>query len=275
MSVLAHALIAPEGPAPQQWMLFLHGIMGQGTNFRGLAKRWIAAREAKGARWGAILIDLREHGRSLGFPAPHTVAACAEDVFALEAALGLRVCGAIGHSFGGKVALAWMAARTEPPAELWTLDSNPGTRIDAQGSETTLHVVQVLRGAPARFAARGDFTRYALGAGLSPMIAEWLAMNVLPTADGDFVFRLSLDSIEALLNDYFASDLWQVVEHAPYACKVHLVIGGRSTVYDGDDCTRARRIEMLSDGRVCVHILEHAAHWIHVDAPEELLALLT
>ncbi len=274
MPTLAHALIAPQGETPTQWMFFVHGIMGQGTNFRGLAKRWVATRLARGQRWGAILVDLREHGHSMGFAPPHTVAACAEDLLALESSLGLRIRGAIGHSFGGKVALAWMAARAQTPDELWTLDSNPGGRVDAHGSETTLHVLTVLHGAPRRFTARADFMSYALGAGLSPMIAEWLAMNVVPTPEGDFRFRLDLDVIHALLDDYFRQDLWPVVEQAPQACRMHLVVGGRSTVYDSGDYARAVRVAAVSAGRVSVHVLEHAAHWVHVDAPDKLLTLL-
>lgn len=268
--LLAHAMIAPEGTEPTRWMFFIHGIMGQGTNFRGLAKKWVARRQG----WGAILVDLREHGRSMGFAPPHTVAACAEDLFALEAHLGLPIAGAIGHSFGGKVALAWLKGRATQPEELWSLDSNPGTRIDAHGSETTLHVVNVLKGAPARFAARADFTSYALAQGLSPMIAEWLAMNVAPAREGDFVFRLDMQAIGALLEDYFATDYWPVVENSADTCKMHLIVGGRSTVYDSGDYARAQRIAKASNGRVTVAVLEHAAHWVHVDAPDELLELL-
>lgn len=270
MAGIAYALVEPQGPTPSKWMYFVHGIMGQGANFRGLAKRWVAMHPG----WGAILVDLREHGRSLGMAPPHTVQRCAEDLLELERRLGLNVCGAIGHSFGGKVALAWLAARAVAPEVIWTLDSNPGVRIDAHGSETTLHVIEVLRAAPARFALRKEFTEYALGAGLSPMIAEWLAMNVVPTPEGDFVFRLNLDAIQALLGDYFARDLWPVVEQGPAACTIHLLVGGRSTVYDSGDYARAMRVQAASGGRVKVHVIEHAAHWVHVDAPEELLALL-
>ena len=101
------------------------------------------------------------------------------------------------------------------------------------------------------------------------------AMNVVPTPEGDFRFKLDLDSIQALLHDYFTQDLWPVVEQGSDGCKMHLVVGGRSTVYDSGDYARAVRVAEASKGRVSVHVLEHAAHWVHVDAPDELLALLT
>ena len=58
------------------------------------------------------------------------------------------------------------------------------------------------------------------------------------------------------------------------AVAMHLVIGDRSTVLDTEDREHARRIAEASGGRVQVHVLPHAGHWVHVDAPQELLALL-
>src|SRR5436305_214981 len=85
---LAHALVtAPSvgaGSAPARWMLFLHGILGSGANWRTFAKQIVAERPS----WGAVLVDLRLHGESQqGFGPPHTIAAAARDVAELIAAL--------------------------------------------------------------------------------------------------------------------------------------------------------------------------------------------
>src|SRR5687767_12064792 len=98
---LAHAVLAPEGAAPRRWIMFLHGILGSGANWRSFAKGLLAACPG----WGAVLVDLRMHGSSQGFAPPHTVAAAAADL----ASLGLPgpLGAVVAHSFGGKVALAY------------------------------------------------------------------------------------------------------------------------------------------------------------------------
>ena len=85
-------------------MAFLHGILGSGANWRTFARRFVEAKPT----WRAVLVDLRKHGASQDFPAPHTLVACADDLRALEKSIG-RFDGVLGHSFGGKVALELVA----------------------------------------------------------------------------------------------------------------------------------------------------------------------
>jgi esterase len=58
--------------------------------------------------------------------------------------LGVPATGVVGHSFGGKVALALAQAHPEL-LEVMTLDSAPGPRLDARGSEATVRVVTMLQ----------------------------------------------------------------------------------------------------------------------------------
>jgi pimeloyl-ACP methyl ester carboxylesterase len=85
-------------------------------------------------------------------------------------------------------------------------------------------------------------------------------------------FALDLDEIRALILDYFARDLWPVVEHPPGVARIHLVIGDRSDSYSPADRERAARIAS-SNGRVTVDVLP-AGHWVHVDDPDGLLRML-
>src|SRR5262245_8884848 len=92
--------VAPDGGAPRGWLLLLHGILGSGANWRTIARRVVTARP----ELGAVLVDLRMHGRSQGAPPPHTIDTAAGDLVHLAAELSLAAV--VGHSFGGKVALA-------------------------------------------------------------------------------------------------------------------------------------------------------------------------
>jgi len=288
---LAHALVT-AAPAPRRWMLFLHGILGTGANWRTFAKQIVSAEPA----WGAVLVDLRLHGESqLGFAGPHTVAAAARDVAELASQVehqhGGQVRGVLAHSFGGKVALELARQRGAPassrggergaPAssrggergdldQLFVIDSTPSARPDHRGSESTQHIVDLLTELPIEFETRAAFTAWMEARGVSRPTAMWLAMNVraIPNTTR-FVFRIDLVGIRALLADYFATDLWGILERPRDAMRVHLVVGGRSGVVDEADREHAKRCP-----RTTLDVIAAADHWVHVDAPEELKAIV-
>jgi pimeloyl-ACP methyl ester carboxylesterase len=265
---LAHAFVTAPGAAPLRWMLFLHGILGSGANWRTFAKAIVAERP----EWGAVLVDLRLHGESQdGFARPHTLDAAAADVQGLIAELGegKPVRGILAHSFGGKVALA-VADRQRDLEQLFVIDSTPSARPDAKGSESTRHIVELLRELPEEFANRGDFTTWIESRGVSRPVAMWLAMNVRPIPNTTrFVFRVDVAGIRDMLDDYFARDLWHVLERPHPGLAAHLIIGGKSGVVDAADRERAAKTPDLT-----FDVIDRADHWVHVDAPDELKALV-
>ena len=261
MSWVPHAVtVVPEGGEPRGWLLFLHGILGSGANWRTIARRLLAARPDR----GAVLVDLRMHGRSQGAPPPHTVDAAADDLVRLAATLSLPVTGAIGHSFGGKVALA-LRGKLDL-AELWVLDATPGARAEPTSDpDSAQHVLDALRRLPPGFPDRAAFVAALTAAGFSRVLGDWLAMNLEPDGGG-YRLRLDLDAVGALLADYYQRDLWSALESGSGAA--HLVIAARSRALDADDRRRAASLP------IAVHTIE-AGHWLHMEAPDQLLALLS
>jgi esterase len=268
--VLAHSIVTPKSGDPERYMLFLHGILGTRANWRRIARRFVDARPA----WGAVLVDLRQHGDSLDFPAPHTLAAAASDVRKLEEALGLRVEGALGHSFGGKVVLRWLADRPGQPTQAWVIDASPSSRRSDRDATATAAVLEMLSRLPSQWPSREAFVSAVTDAGQPAAIAEWLAMNLRRSEDGSRRFGPDLRAIRDLIDDYARTDLWEVVESLPRSATLDFVIGGRSKVWSEAD--RARIDEISQENpRVSVHLFPDAGHWIHVDTPDALLALLT
>ncbi len=269
---LAHAIVRPTSGEASGYLLFLHGILGTGANWRTLARRVIDARPG----FGAVLVDLRMHGRSQHFAPPHTVAAAAADLVALEAVLPGKVRGVVGHSFGGKVALAYVEAKGGALDDAWIVDSTPGARPDARGSEATAFIVGLLETLPRTFAERDAFGRALRENGVHEDMIAWLAMNVERDDErGGYRLRTDVAAIRALLEDYFLRDLWSVVEAPPGDVRVHVVVGGRSPVFDEADRQRAARAAEAHPGRVSFDVIEEAGHWVHVDAPGPLLELLS
>lgn len=266
MPGIATSVLGPREGDTSRWALFLHGILGSRGNLRTVARAFVQGRPG----WGAVLADLRMHGDSGGFAPPHTVEAAANDLRTIE--VDGPIAAVIGHSFGGKVALAYAQSAQRDLEEVWVLDSNPGARPAARGSEATLAVLSTLEELPKQWPSREAFVGRIVRGGYSELLAGWLAMNLERDGEG-FVVRLDLDAVRALLDDYFARDLWDVFENPPGAVETHLVIGERSTVLDADDRERAHAAAERSS-RVHVHALD-AAHWLHVEAADALIGLLT
>jgi esterase len=267
MPTLAHTqLTAPEA-APQRWLLVLHGLLGRGSNWRTVARGLLAARPD----WGAVLVDLRMHGDSQGFSPPHTVQAAAEDVAGLARSLPGPVQGILGHSLGGKVALAF-AARAPGLQHAVILDANPGPRPAGEGSETTREVLTVLRALPAVLPSRQAFLARMEAAGQPPALAAWLAMN-LRRADGGYTFGLDLDAMESLFRDALARNDWALVTQPPPGLRLSFILGGRSTTVQGEAAGRLRAL--AAEGRLALTVLPEAGHWVHVDDAAGTLKAVT
>ncbi len=262
-----HQLLLHAGETPpSRWLLVLHGILGRGANWRSFARQ--LSERVPGL--GLCLVDLREHGESLGRPPPHTVQAAAEDLQEVVEGLQCASVAVLGHSFGGKVALAYAQLAQRPLERVLVIDSNPGARPTARGSETTLQVLTALEALAFPLPSRERFLARLQAEGLASGLAQWLALN-LERTDRGYVFRLELPAIRELLADYFQRSLWSVVEAPP--CPLHFVVGGRSSVLDGEDLDRLRRAGATAP--VTLEVLPEAGHWVHVDAPEQLLTLVS
>ena len=268
--MLAHGIETSRSADPDRYMLFLHGILGTRANWRGIARRFVEARP----RWGAILVDLREHGDSLGLSGPHTVRAAAADLTELEGSLALPIGGALGHSFGGKVVLEWLRSRQGQLTEAWTIDSSPSPIGADRNTSATAEVIRTLEALPRQWASRDAFIGAMVEAGQPPPIAKWLAMNLRRTDRGERIFGPDLGVIRDLIDDYANADSWDVLEALPKGCTLDLVIGGRSEVFSASDRERVGQLANRNSN-ISVHVIERAGHWVHVDAADALLALLT
>ena len=267
--LLRHELVSAPEAQPTHSLLFLHGILGAGTNLRSLAKRFVAQRP----QWQGVLVDLRAHGGSLGDDGLDTVGGAADDLVALARSLSLPVGGIVAHSFGGKVALQAVARLKGSLRHVALLDSAPGTRFDHRGSELTLQVLELLDAlAGQTWANRDEFVRVLVSKGQDRGVAMWLAMNIV-VEGGRARFALELPRIHSLLESYFSLDAWPVLE-AAQGPAFHLIIGGRSGVYDESERAKARALAAGSNGRITLDVLPGAGHWVHVDDLEGLLKVL-
>lgn len=261
----AHEVIEGAAARPGATAFLLHGILGSRRNWASFARRLAQAHPA----WRFVLVDLRNHGDSAGAPPPHGLAACAADLATLSGAIG-RPRVVVGHSFGGKVALTYARDHGGGLREVWALDAAPGARTpeDDPLSHEVEQVVAACRALPTPVRDRAQVVEHFRGRGFSEMLANWMTTNVRREGDG-LVWRFDLDAVEAMLADYWRTDLWPFLEAPPAHLRVHVLRAGRSDRWRPADVARLAALRGVD-----THLLPDAGHWVHVDDPEGLLALL-
>ena len=261
--ILSHERVAAEGAEPRAWMYVLHGIYGAGRNWASVIRRIVRERP----EWGALLVDLRQHGDSQGFTAPHTIQAAAADLDLLAADTGLRPEVVLGHSFGGKVALIHAATSDAPPRQVWVIDSTPEQR-EPDGSAWDM--LQLLESLPRRFESRDQLIALMVERGQPKMLAQWMATNIV-SDNGDYRWRFDFDSIRDLLVSFFEADAWGVVESPPDGTEIHLVKAEDSRVLAGAALERA---EAAARGpRTFLHKVG-GGHWVNAENPDGVESLL-
>jgi esterase len=240
--------------------VLLHGFLGMGKNLRSLAQGLLAAEPDR-----RILVpDLTGHGASPPLPPEATLGTLAGDVLETADAAGFQgALSLIGHSLGGRVALAAARRAPERIREVTFLDIGPGP-VDEQHSGSR-RVLDVLLQAPDEAPGRRDLRQYLIDHQLSAALADWLVMNV--RLDGGRA-RWSFDrqALDRLQRTTSAEDLWDVVEEGQAICRC--VRGRRSSYVPDQDAARLEAAD-------CPVVTLDSGHDLHVEALPALLATLT
>lgn len=259
-----HATRIAGSGEPSSVLVMLHGIYGRGRNWSAIA-RAVAEARPDYACW---LVDLPYHGDSPPGRHGDTVSGLAADVREWMDEAGVSADAILGHSYGGKIALAVAAAVPTARLQVWLIDSTPDVRPPSGSAWDMLELVRRL---PPSFASREEAARAIEAGGYSPGVARWMASNLERRGDR-FVWRLDFEAMERLLRDFFQADLWHVVEHPSTEHEIHVVKASQSNVLTTE---AVRRIEAAAAASGRVHLHHRAGgHWIHTESPEAIVELL-
>jgi pimeloyl-ACP methyl ester carboxylesterase len=245
-------------------VVLLHGFLGSSRNLRGFAQRW-AERQPDRA---FLLVDLTGHGASPPLPPGADLDTLAADVAETVRAAGLGPApDVLGHSLGGRVALAWAAQAPDALAGVVLLDIAPGPIEGARSSSR--RVLDVLLAMPAEAPDRRSFRKLLVDGGLQPAVADWVLMNVDCDA-GPCRWRIDRPALAALEERVNRADLWPVVEARPNPLRgpLRCIRGGRSPYVRDEDVARLRA------AGVPVDTIPSAGHDLHIEAPEAVLDLI-
>ncbi len=239
-----------EGPV----LVLLHGLFGQAGNFGAVQRRL-----AEGGR-RVIALDLRNHGAS-----PHAPGmdyrVMAEDVCETLAALGVLPCAVLGHSMGGKAAMALALAHPGAVSRLCVADIAP---VRYRPHLVTYAV------AMRDLALSPELTRAAADAALGAVVTDAgvraLLLSNLRLGAGAH-WRIGLDEIIAGMDEI---QDWPEIAAPPYAGPTLFLAGARSGYVRAEH--RAVIAALFPAARFAT--LRKAGHWLHADDPEGFLAVV-
>ncbi len=249
-------------------LLMLHGIYGRGRNWLAVARALVARRPD----WCCWLADLRHHGDAPDSPDVGTLDALAADIDAWSVVSHVTPQAILGHSFGGKVALAYAARHHGQPLQTWVIDSTPDAKAPGGSAWNMLGIV---KGLPPAFASRQDAIAGIEAGGFDTAVAQWMSTNLV--RDGDtFRWRLDFGVMEQLLHAFFQTSMWEPLDPGDPAHDVHVLKASQSSVITPEVVARLRSLEARpADGHARVHLHERqGGHWIHAESPDAVVDLL-
>ncbi|WP_372619548.1 alpha/beta fold hydrolase [Falsiroseomonas sp.] len=234
---------------------FLHGLLGSGQNFGAVQK----ALAERGHR--VLALDLRNHGASPHAPTM-SYPEMAEDVAETLRAAGAWPCAVVGHSMGGKVAMALALAHPAGVERLVVADIAPVS----YGTPLFQRYIAAMRAIPLR----EGLTRREADAALveavpNPALRGFLLQNLL-FAESPPRWRVPLEVLAAEI------DVLGGWPDPPgrYDGPV-LVLAGESSDYIRPEYHD--RFRALFPAARFASI--PAGHWLHAENPQAFLAEVT
>jgi pimeloyl-ACP methyl ester carboxylesterase len=236
-------------------ILIAHGLFGSGRNWTGFAKSVSGDRRA-------ITVDLRNHGESAWVEAMN-YPAMGNDLLALIDAKADGSAVMLGHSMGGKAAMA--AALTQPKSisALIVVDIAPvvyeQSHVGYVDALQAIDLDKITRRAEADTALAESIPE--------PGLRQFLLQN-LDFGDARPRWKLNL---EAILSNMAALMDFPFDAAAGHYDGPALFVAGGNSGYIGQDHQAAIRGYFPNSQ---IEVIDDAGHWVHVEKPVEFGALV-
>ncbi|GAA5962725.1 hypothetical protein JCM3765_006180 [Sporobolomyces pararoseus] len=242
-------------------LVVLHGLYGSKQNWRSLAKGMAAklGREV-------FTLDLRNHGHS-----PHVRECSYEDLAAdvkafIQEEQKLDDCIVVGHSMGGKVAMALALGGCEPLSKLVVVDIAPGVGKISPEFQAYLNAMKEIDDAQVHSRKEADTILQKTEPDLG--IRQFLLTNLDRASPSDpYKFRLPLSYLRNAIDE---------IGHFPYTPgerifdKPSLFLKGKKSKY-----INSKNIPIINQffPNSRLETLD-AGHWVHAERPKEFVDLL-
>ena len=236
-------------------LVLLHGLFGSGTNWRSVAKHLSDVHTV-------YIVDQRNHGASpwadsMGY------LEMADDVRRFIEQQGLQRPAVMGHSMGGKTAMALALLYPGNVGPLVVVDIAPVAYAD-----TLTPFAEAMRSVDVLAAASRTEVQRRLAPMLpDPTLAPFLMQNLVMRND-HFDWRINLGVISASMAQL--SDFPKPLHGLQFQRPLHAIVGARS------DYVRAHDGSPFAPmfTRVKTEVVADAGHWVHADQAQAFVAAL-
>ncbi|MCB0406689.1 MAG: alpha/beta hydrolase [Bdellovibrionales bacterium] len=264
MSYLENFHYQIMGPEEGPRLVFLHGLLGSGANWRKVTS-------SLQDKYRILLYDQRGHGRSFHPTSGYRPEDYAEDLLQILDELGWKKIALVGHSMGGRNALVFAANHPERVQCLVVEDIGP------DASEAGVSRIQrLLNLVPVPFSSRleakrffeEDFPKRLMGKDNAVTLANYFYTNIQEQPDGTADWRFSLNGVLESLQEGHRKERWVEVEKLQ--CPTLWVRGEFSEDLDRDIFQQilTRRPDILG-----VEVAQ-SGHWVHFDQVAEFTRIL-
>jgi pimeloyl-ACP methyl ester carboxylesterase len=244
------------------WVVFCHGLFGQGKNWTQMSKQ-IAERHR------VLLLDMPQHGRS-AWTDDFTYLDAADQVAAsLAEHAGDDPVALVGHSMGGKIAMVLALRHRERVARLCVVDVAPATY---DSGREFVGYVRAMRGLDlTTLGSRADADAALAEAAPDPVVRAFLLQNLRRSSEPPgWAWQPNLEVIDRRLEAITGWPAEDLAGVAPYDGPVLWVRGERSD-YISDEHAAAMAALFPKVRKLSVR---NAGHWVHSEQPAAFASVL-
>ncbi len=235
-------------------MLVLHGLFGSARNWQTLARRFGESRRV-------YALDLRNHGGAPwaeGMSYPEMAA----DVLRFLDDRGFARATIVGHSMGGKTAMALSLAHPERVERLVVADIAP-----VAYTHTHAPYVAAMKAAKLEGVSRRPEVEAQLSDAVPEAPLRSFLMQNLVLENGAFSWRINLDSIGANMEGLIG---FPDFGGARYEGPALFIGGGASDYIRPEHHDAIRRYFPKAE----IRMIEGVGHWLHAERPAEFAAMV-
>jgi pimeloyl-ACP methyl ester carboxylesterase len=161
-------------------LIILHGFLGSLDNWQSIAKELAA-------NYQVFILDVRNHGKSF-HDNKHDYPSMEEDIYYFIDHLGLSEVTLLGHSMGGKIAMAFALKYPLLVSNLIVVDIAP--KIYQPGHEDILHALSKVN--PKELKSRQEAVDIISTYIYDPLVVQFLLKNLDRLGDGSFGWKMNL-----------------------------------------------------------------------------------
>jgi esterase len=234
-----------------QPIIILHGLFGMLDNWQTIAKKLAE-------NYSVFAVDQRNHGRSPHDPGMnHKV--MAEDLQEFMQQQWIHKAFVLGHSMGGKTAMQLALDFPEMVEKLIVVDIGPFS--NSGGHEVIFDALlsMDLKKIKSRKEA-DDFLSTKI-----PQfgVRQFLLKNLSGNKAGEYFWKMNLP----VIYKHYSEILAKVDVNEPFEGDTLFIRGGKSNYINEGDFPAFKNIFPNAQ----LKTIENAGHWVHADAPDQLL----